>query len=160
MLSSEIASRLPERRITGVSVVTLVTRLGDTLSKLRTNAGLSRKALGELAGISPGTIKLIEYGDTENPEPETLVRLANGLATNRALNRVDAQTATDVYTLLMTAAGYSLPPQAPISGQSAPLPRKRTRAEARVVFERVYSTSDEKAQALIDALLDHLGERS
>lgn len=135
-----------------------MSRLSEDLASLRDRAGLSRKALSDMAGVSEGTIKLIEYGETEQPEPETLRRLANGLATNRALNRVDEGVAVDIYAMLMGSAGYALPPQAGADASAKTVRRKRSRAEARAAFERIYFNADEDGQALIDALLDHVGD--
>lgn len=48
------------------------------LTKLREEAGLSKNALSELAGLSQSYLVLLEKGD-RNPTLETLVRLAHGL---------------------------------------------------------------------------------
>lgn len=88
----------------------LMTRVGDELSILRERAGMSRKVLADLSRLSPGTIQLIESGQTEQPDPDTLRRLSVGLATIRAAGRVDEQAAKNLYDSLMSLAGYSMPP--------------------------------------------------
>lgn len=156
MLSSWLDDKLSYRGRNDVGMMLLMTRLGDELSVLRDKAGMSRRVLAELSGLSAGTIQLIESGETEKPEPDTLQGLANGLSMNRALNRVDVQAAAEVYALLMSAAGYSLPPQG--TAAIPPARRRRTRSEMRAYFERTYANTDAEGQALIEALLDHLGD--
>jgi transcriptional regulator with XRE-family HTH domain len=142
-----------------VGVTLLVSRVGDELAVLRERAGLSRRILGGLAGLSPGTIQLIENGETAQPSPDTLRRLALGLATNRATGHVDEAVTRTVYEGLMAAAGY-----APVADENAPSleivlggvvhsPRQAARLAA---FLRKYPNMSTSRRRLVDALLDSL----
>lgn len=93
--------------------IALMTRIGEALAILRERAGMSRKTLGELSGVSPGTIQLIESGETDQPEPTTLRRLSVGLATNRATRKVDTEAEREIYTTFMAAAGYGVSESGP-----------------------------------------------
>lgn len=84
----------------------VVSDLAGVLAALRKNAGLSRRQLEEVAGVSEETIKALEYGRNTRPSHETLRRLATALATNRALKRVDQRAADEVLTALLRAAKY------------------------------------------------------
>lgn len=139
----------------------VVTQVGDLLAQLRGRAGLSRRDLAELARISDGTIKLIEYGATEQPSPDTLRRIADGLATNRATARVDADSAAELYGELMAAAGYAVtatPPYGGLEGEIGQLVRSKDRAAALAAFVRKYPNLSPDERRLVDALIDHLGE--
>lgn len=97
--------------------------LAHVLSDLRKRAGLSRRQLEMVSNVSEETIKAVEYGRNVRPTPETLRKLATGLATNRALGRVDADAAGEMLTELMRAAHYvpgaAMPAERPIF-QAAP----------------------------------------
>lgn len=83
-----------------------VSDLADTLAKLRKRAELSRRQLEAVSGVSEETIKAIEYRRNHRPTPDTLQKIARGLATNRALARLDQRAADEVLADLMRAAGY------------------------------------------------------
>ncbi len=88
-------------------------RVGDlakTLATLRQNADLSRRQLEDVSGVSEETIKKIEYGRNHRPTPDTLKRLAAGLARNRAIGRIDQSAADEMLASLMQAADYIPPP--------------------------------------------------
>jgi transcriptional regulator with XRE-family HTH domain len=93
--------------------------LASALARLRGRAELSRRQLEVVSTISEETIKAIEYGRNTRPTPDTLRKLATGLATNRALARVDQDAAEEMLVTLMRAAGY-LPDTdaAPVSARS------------------------------------------
>ena len=55
--------------------------IGQKIKKLRTNKGLSQKALGELVGISDSAIAAYENGK-KNPGRETVIKLAAALDTD------------------------------------------------------------------------------
>lgn len=84
--------------------VAMQARLPDELREIRRRAGLTRKVLAELAGLSDGTIRLIEAG-TSQPRAETLRLLAKGLATKRLTGDVDAEQHEALYRRLLDAAG-------------------------------------------------------
>lgn len=48
------------------------------LTKIREEAGLSKNALSEIAGLSQSYLVLLEQGE-RNPTLETLIRLSHGL---------------------------------------------------------------------------------
>jgi transcriptional regulator with XRE-family HTH domain len=125
---------------------------------MRTRAGLSRKALAELAGVSDGTIKLIEYGDTEEPEPTTLRKLADGLAKNRAVDRVDPEAARSLYETLMAAAGYSVVDSPIQSSDLEAAIRAAGNPPSRVAmlaaFLRRYPNMTPGERRLVDGLID------
>lgn len=98
-----------------------VSGVADELRALREQAGLTRRELAELSGISDGTIKSIEYGDSENPRPETLRMLAQGLSTNRISGRQDREQAEGLYARMLGAAGYT-PGVEPVHGTAEDLP--------------------------------------
>lgn len=77
------------------------------LQQLRKQAGLTRKELAQLAGISDTTIKLIETGESGSPRPDTLRLLAHGLATSRLTGRTDRVQADELHVELLQAAGYT-----------------------------------------------------
>lgn len=79
-------------------------RLPDELREIRKRAGLTRKALAALAGVSDGTIRLIEAGVSQ-PKAETLRLLAKGLATSRLTDEVDTEQHEALYRRLLDAAG-------------------------------------------------------
>lgn len=87
--------------------------LAETLTTLRKRAELSRRQLEDVSGVSEETIKAIEYRRNLRPTPDTLQKPARGLATNRALSRLDHTAAAEVLADLMQAAGYL--PQTPVS---------------------------------------------
>lgn len=91
-------------------MIDLATPMGyvaDLLRRLREQAGLTRKELAGLAGVSDTTIKLIETGESGSPRPDTLRLLARGLATHRLTRRIDRAQADELHTDLMRAAGYT-----------------------------------------------------
>ena len=52
-------------------------KIGYEITRLRLEAGYSTiDALADAAGIAPTTLARIEHGDTKNPSPETLKKLA------------------------------------------------------------------------------------
>lgn len=126
---------------------------------LRERAGLSRRVLAELSGISSGAMQLIEYGETVQPEPETLRRLSIGLATNRATGRVDEAAATELYESLMSAAGYAAGKDSAGTTLESAIssvvqsPRQATRLAA---FLRRYPNMSANQRRLVDALIDNL----
>lgn len=54
-------------------------RLGDNLRKHRTAAGLSLRDLGAAASVPFASIWRLEKGYTDNPQLDTVQRLANAL---------------------------------------------------------------------------------
>lgn len=80
--------------------------LAAALSELRKRAGLSRRQLEQVSDVSEETIKAIEYGRNARPSPDTLRKLATGLATNRALARLDQAASDEMLTTLLRAAHY------------------------------------------------------
>ena len=83
------------------------TALGRELRRLRRRAGLARTELARRAGVSATRIGEVERGlDSRGiqprPRPETLRRLARGLAAPPGHGAV----AEDLYQRLMVAAGY------------------------------------------------------
>lgn len=142
-----------------MGAVVLLSRVGDELAQLRDRAGLSRRILSDLAGLSPGTIQLIENGETSQPEPDTLRRLSVGLATNRATGRVDEAVAREIYDGMMAAAGY-----VPVTDDNAPtlesaignVVRSPRQAQRLAAFLRKYPNMSTSRRRLVDALLDNL----
>ena len=53
-----------------------MSELGDTIRTLREQRSLSQRELGRRAGVSGSTISLIESGQTDNPNIETLRNIA------------------------------------------------------------------------------------
>lgn len=86
---------------------TTVSGIAEELRRLREQAGLTRKELGEVGRTSEKTIQLIETGQSASPRPETLRLLAHGLAYNRLQGRVDREQAEAIYGQFLEAAGYS-----------------------------------------------------
>jgi transcriptional regulator with XRE-family HTH domain len=91
-------------------VIDVGSDLASALLRLRQAAELSRRQLEDVSGVSEETIKGIEYSKNVRPTLDTLKKLATGLATNRALARVDPTAADEILSTLMQAAGY-LPPR-------------------------------------------------
>jgi transcriptional regulator with XRE-family HTH domain len=83
-----------------------VSDLSATLERLRKKSGLSRRQLEQVSGVSEETIKGIEYANNDRPTPETLKKISTGLATNRAVGRIDQDAADMLLTQLMESAGY------------------------------------------------------
>lgn len=52
---------------------------GDTLRRLRENAGLSVRQLADQAQVSPGYVSLLENHHRSNPTPPVCARLAAAL---------------------------------------------------------------------------------
>lgn len=78
---------------------------GSTLVRLRTDANLSQRRLGELAGVSNTAISELEKGDAPAPHPSMLMKLAQGLVKTGS-GHVDEYRADAHYLTLMRAAGY------------------------------------------------------
>lgn len=57
----------------------MTTTLGINLKTARGRREMTSEQLAELAGVTAETIRLIENGQTENPQATTLVRLADAL---------------------------------------------------------------------------------
>lgn len=53
--------------------------LSKNLRRIRTEQRYTRKQLGELAGIAPTTIQLIENGTIDNPNLKTIQGLSKAL---------------------------------------------------------------------------------
>ena len=53
--------------------------LNENLRRIRTEQRYTRKQLGELAGIAPTTIQLIETGVINNPSLKTIQGLSKAL---------------------------------------------------------------------------------
>lgn len=51
----------------------------EALREARSSAGLSRKALAEMAGVSPTTVFYLESGRTPDPRPSNLEKMAKAL---------------------------------------------------------------------------------
>jgi transcriptional regulator with XRE-family HTH domain len=94
----------------------LVADVAEVLRSLREQSGFTRQALADLSGLSISTLKLIEYGESPKPKPDTLRMLAKGLATNRLTQRVDREQCESIYAQLMTAADYVQEPPEPHEG--------------------------------------------
>lgn len=96
-----------------------VETLAETLAALRRKADLSRRQLEAVSGVSEETIKAIETRHTR-PTPDTLRKIAVGLATNRALGKVDPAAVDEMQATLMEAAHYV--PRATLTGSAPPPP--------------------------------------
>ena len=53
--------------------------LSENLKRIRTEQRYNRKQLGELAGVTPTTIQMIENGINDNPNLKTLLGLSKAL---------------------------------------------------------------------------------
>lgn len=86
--------------------------LGSRLSERRNAAGLERSELGELAGLSPALVGMIERGDRTNIAATTATSLARVLGT-RAEYLVDGEgdppTDADVREAVARARAASHP---------------------------------------------------
>lgn len=123
--------------------------LAGALARLRQAAGLSRRQLEDVSGVSEETIKAIEYARNTRPTAETLNKLATGLATNRALGRLDQAAADEIVTTLMRAAGY-VPPA---SADAAPPPDPEA---SRVRAALVDAGYDSNGADVVDAMVREL----
>lgn len=83
---------------------------GGTLVRLRTDANLSQRRLGELSGVSNTAISDLEKGDAPAPHPSMLMKLAQGLVKTGS-GVVDERRADAAYFQLMRAAGYMPAPR-------------------------------------------------
>src|SRR5262245_36684738 len=120
---------------------------------------MSQAALAETSQVSPATIKLIERGMSQ-PKPDTLRRLAQGLATDG--NGVLSEAERDLnYTRLMVAAGYAPPTllsSAGEEGEQQATPEERVadyvagQPRLRVALARIGALDDESADSVIGAL--------
>jgi transcriptional regulator with XRE-family HTH domain len=100
------------------------TDVGARVLELRTERGLSLRALAELCDLSPNTISLIERGAT-SPSVSTLQRLASALGVHinsfftepdqkvqLILTRVDERTRSGSASVMLESLGYGLEGQA------------------------------------------------
>ena len=78
---------------------------GEALARLRVDANLSQRLLGQLSNVSNTAISDLEKGDAPPPHPAMLMKLAQGLVKTGS-GYVDEQRADEVYLALMRAAGY------------------------------------------------------
>lgn len=53
--------------------------LNENLRRIRTEQRYTRKQLGEIAGITPTTIQMIENGTIDNPSLKTILGLSKAL---------------------------------------------------------------------------------
>ncbi len=53
--------------------------LSENLKRIRMEQRYNRRQLGELTGITPTTIQMIENGENDNPRLKTLLALAKAL---------------------------------------------------------------------------------
>lgn len=81
------------------------TSFAAELLRLRNDANLSQRRLGELAGLSNTLISDLEKGIAASPHPSTLMKMAQGLVKTGS-GYVDEERADDLYFSLMRAAGY------------------------------------------------------
>src|SRR4051812_18383450 len=81
--------------------------LANALQDLREEARLSQRALARSAGVSQGTIRDIETGKQTAPKPETIRKLANGLAKDND-GTIHERRAQIGYDLMMNVAGYGI----------------------------------------------------
>ena len=68
-------------------------QLGDLITRLRTQRGLSLRQLASAAGVNVANVSRLESSEASQPSPQTLVRLAEALETDASQ--------------LLTAAGYT-----------------------------------------------------
>jgi transcriptional regulator with XRE-family HTH domain len=86
-------------------------RLADTLAGFRKRQRISQRELGELSGLSRAIISILERaydpstGQPPNPRPDTLRRLAHGLAIDGEGTH-DPGAEERYYLHLMVAAGH------------------------------------------------------
>jgi transcriptional regulator with XRE-family HTH domain len=98
--------------------------VGARVLELRTQRGLSLRALAELCDLSPNTISLIERGAT-SPSVSTLQRLASALGVHinsfftepsekaqLILTRADERTRSGSASVMLESLGYGLEGQA------------------------------------------------
>ena len=62
-----------------IAIIRAITRLGTLIKRLRTERGLSQRALGARAGITNPYIPQLETGQRGNPTVLVAMRLANAL---------------------------------------------------------------------------------
>ena len=61
--------------------------LGEVLKELRLERGMSLRALGERAGLSPGYLSALELGRQKNPSLEALCGIAAALGVSITVSR-------------------------------------------------------------------------
>jgi transcriptional regulator with XRE-family HTH domain len=102
--------------------------LGSELTRLRTDAHLSQRALAKLADVSNTAISDLEAGTAPPPHPLMLEKLARGLCTS-GLGVLDERRAEAAYLALMRAAGYSPEDRAQEASEDA---QRRRLIEAKI----------------------------
>lgn len=87
-------------------------RFGTELKTIQKQTRMGLRELARLSGISANTISNLKRGadprtgKTPMPRPDTIRRLAEGLATDPLEDRVNQTRADAFYRRLMSAAGY------------------------------------------------------
>lgn len=119
--------------------------LGHALDERMVDAGLSPTKLDALSGISRASIYTILGGHI--PEPETLRKLAEGIAKRRRTGVVDQDAYVRLWRELYAAAGYPLA-GLPDAGGTAEQPEP---APAPVVYTR-YPGSLKEILRVLDGL--------
>lgn len=85
----------------------------DRLRWARTVAGLSKRALSDIAGLDPSHVRFIEAGERPNPSVDTLGALAEKLGTSvdwLAFGRGEPPTEAAVRAAVEHARGVALRP--------------------------------------------------
>lgn len=114
--------------------------------------------------LSRNTIYLIQQGTTTDPSPDTLRKIARGLATNARTGKFERSTYVEALRDLAAIAGRvalseeaSAIPPVDLEAEIALVVGSRRRADVLAKFLRRYPALSPDQRTLVDALLDALG---
>jgi transcriptional regulator with XRE-family HTH domain len=134
--------------------------LTETLTAWIERMRLDKSELTRLAGIGRQT--LYRLLDGERPQPETLRKIARGLATDPRSRDIDPILRREALRDFEAATGLELLDadealnlEAAIRAEGIKSPRQASKLAA---FLRKYPNMTDDERRLVDALIDHLGD--
>lgn len=137
------------------------TRLGDTLERLIQDQRVSIAHIVKYSGISRNTIWLIQQGVTTDPEPETLRKIARGLATDPHSTKFDRPVYVNSLRALCEAAGLpdlteEIPP-CDLETEIRAVVGDRDAASVLTLLVRRYPRMTPGERKLVDSVLGSFG---
>lgn len=147
---------------TGMVVVAERVRLGDVIDALIKRHRVGITHISDTGGVSRNTIDLIRKGTTGEPGPETLRKIARGLATDPHSGDFDRPVYVDALRKMSEAAG--LPdltldfPPCDLEAEIRSVIKDRDRASVFAAVLRRYPTMTPGQRRLVDSVLDSVGE--
>jgi transcriptional regulator with XRE-family HTH domain len=143
-------------------VVAEQTRLWETIEALLREQRVNQAHVVRHGGVSRNTLALIRHGTTNGPEPETLRKIARGIAADPDTGTVSRTDYVVVLQRLCRAAGLpdlaqDIPP-CDLEAEIRAVVKDRSRARVLTAFIRKYPEMDVGARRLVDSLLDRVGD--